>query len=478
MAEMGEPLDWIHFKVEGEIEFTALIYVPKVLPYMAMMQQMNKSKAKTSSIKLFVRRVLISDSFEGLLPKYFSFIKGIVDSDDLPLNVSRETLQNEKAIKVIRKQLVKKIIDRMSKFSKQDIDDEYLEEEENMTDEQLAELDKKIENRKKEMADLYEQFWQQNGQNIKQGMVEDKSNSKGLAKIALWRTTYQGSSKFTLLDKYIERKKANQTEIFYLGGESMDEMMQNPVLKGLIAKGFEVILCPDPIDEYSLKQLEKYDEIKLTNISMSGFQVPTDDKEKQIEKKLTQYYEPLTKWIKDILKEDVDSVQVKQHDQENPMVILSTEKGYSAHMQNILKYQSQMSEEERKLQLGSQKKIVVINPYHPFIKELLDRVQSGADKSTEDNLRVIYNSSLIKAGFDLNDQNQFQKILKNLLSDQMGIPRNKSTVELDIDLTTESQPEESVKAATEEEAPAEQQENIEEFVESFDESQETKINND
>jgi heat shock protein beta len=152
-SDFGEPLDWIHFKVEGEIEFTALIYIPKVLPYMAMMKQFNpKGKNKNNAaIKLFVRRVLISDNFDGLLPKYFSFIKGIVDSDDLPLNVSRETLQNEKAIKVIKKQVVKKIIDRLTKYSKQDIDDEYLEEEENMSDEQLAELDKKIEKRKKEM---------------------------------------------------------------------------------------------------------------------------------------------------------------------------------------------------------------------------------------------------------------------------------------------------------------------------------------
>ncbi len=187
----------------------------------------------------------------------------------------------------------------------------------------------------------------------------------------------------------------------------MEEIQQNPVLKGLVSKGFEVILCPDPIDEYSLKQLEKYDEIKLTNISQSGFQVPIDEKEKQIEKKLTQYYEPLAKWIKDVLKEDVESVQVKQYDQENPMVILSTDKGYSAHMQNIMKYQSQMSEEEKKMQLGQQKKIVVVNPYHPFIKELLDRVKGGADKDSEDNLKVIYNSALIKAGFDVKDQSQF-----------------------------------------------------------------------
>ena len=201
-----------------------------------------------------------------------------------------------------------------------------------MTDEQLAELDKKIEKRKKEMSELYEQFWQQNGANIKQGMVEDKSNSKGLAKISLWRTTYQGSSKYTLLDKYIERKKSNQTEIYYLGGQSIEEIMQNPVLKGLVSKGFEVILCPEPIDEYSLKQLEKYDEIKLTNISMAGFQIPVDEKEKQIEKKLAQYYEPLTKWIKDVFKDEVESVQVKLYDQENPIVILSGDKGYSAHM--------------------------------------------------------------------------------------------------------------------------------------------------
>lgn len=269
-SDYSEPLDKIHFKVEGEIEFTSLLYIPKVMPYAYMMRQMNNEKEK-ASLKLFVRRVLISDEFKELLPSYLNFIKGVVDSDDLPLNVSRETLQQEKTLKIIKKKLIKKIIDKLTSISKGQVEEENLEDEENMTDAQLDELDKKMEQKKKDLLALYDSFWKQNGQNIKLGMIEDKDNRKALSKISKWRSTKDKGEKFYSFDEYLERKKPNQTQIYFLGGEDVKLMLETPILKGLVAKGYEVILCSEPLDEYVLRELEKYEEISLVNIGQAGF---------------------------------------------------------------------------------------------------------------------------------------------------------------------------------------------------------------
>lgn len=250
------------------------------------------------------------------------------------------------------------------------MEEENLEDEENMTDAELDELDKKMEKKKKELIELYDQFWKQNGYNIKLGLVEDKENRKALSKISRWRSTKDRGEKFYSLDDYLEKKKENQTQIYYMGGDDLKAMLESPILKGLVTKGYEVVLCPEPLDEYVLKELDKYEEIQLTNIGQSGFKVPQEESEIQMEKRVSNYYQPLIKWIKEVLKEEVDNVNVKVYNEEDPIIVVASDKGYSAHMQNLLKYQSQLSEEERKMQLQGQKKTLIINPYHPFIKEL------------------------------------------------------------------------------------------------------------
>lgn len=171
-------------------------------------------------------------------------------------------------------------------------------------------------------------------------MVEDKDNRKALSKISRWRSTKDKGEKYYSFDEYLERKKPNQTQIYYIGGDDIKTMLETPILKGLVSKGYEVVLCSEPLDEYVLKELDKYEEVQLTNIGQSGFQIPQDDKEVQMEKRINTYYESLTKWVKDVLKEDVDAVSVKLYNEDDPIVVVSSDKGYSAHMQNLLKYQS------------------------------------------------------------------------------------------------------------------------------------------
>lgn len=230
-------------------------------------------------MKLYVRRVLISDDFKDLLPRHLSFIKGIVDSDDLPLNVSRETLQQMRILKTIKKKLTKKIIEKLNKYSTQDIEDEYEEEEENLTDAELDELDKKIEKRKQEMKDSYNRFWGEFGKSIKVGIVEDVSNRKSLAEISRWYSTFNNTDTLISFDDYISRKKENQTEIFYIGGENKKKMKESPVLRGLIENGYEALLLDDAIDEYTIHTLEKYKDFSLVNIGKSGFKLPQNEEE-------------------------------------------------------------------------------------------------------------------------------------------------------------------------------------------------------
>jgi heat shock protein beta len=230
-------------------------------------------------LKLYVRRVLISDDFKDLLPRHLSFIKGIVDSDDLPLNVSRETLQQMRILKTIKKKLTKKIIEKLNKYSTQDIEDEYEEEEENLTDAELDELDKKIEKRKQEMKDSYNRFWGEFGKSIKVGIVEDVSNRKSLAEISRWYSTFNNTDTLISFDDYISRKKENQTEIFYIGGENKKKMKESPVLRGLIENGYEALLLDDAIDEYTIHTLEKYKDFSLVNIGKSGFKLPQNEEE-------------------------------------------------------------------------------------------------------------------------------------------------------------------------------------------------------
>lgn len=246
--DSNDPMAHTHFSAEGEIDFKAILYMPKEAPYDLFENYYGKSAA----LKLYVRRVLITEEFEDLMPRYLNFIKGIVDSDDLPLNVSREQLQQMKMIKVMSKKLVRKSIEMIRALAEEGEEDDDEEEEGeggDDADNEGKDVEDKEEEGEDDGEDKYETFWKNFGKNIKLGVIEDASNRNKLAKLLRFYSTEDPES-LTSLDDYISRMKPDQDTILYLPGDSQEQILKSPILKKYVSRGYEVLLLADPIDEF------------------------------------------------------------------------------------------------------------------------------------------------------------------------------------------------------------------------------------
>jgi heat shock protein beta len=423
-----DPMSWMHFRAEGEIEFTALLYIPKNAP-MDFMEPEKDEKA--SNMKLYVRRVLISENFKDLLPKYLSFVKGVVDSDDLPLNVSRESLQQMRTIKTIKKKLTKKVLDRLEKYAKEKIDEEKVDESQDMSEAEKAELKERNEKKRKETREMYDKFWKEFGRSIKLGIVEDVANRNKLAE--LLRVYSTNGDSLISLEEYLNRAKSGQKDIFYLGGENRQHMKNSPLVKGIAKRGYEVLLLDDAIDEYCIQTLAKYKEKNLVNIAKSGFELPLDDDEKDKVQKLKRYYQPLTDWLQKVLAESVQKISVSTNLVNDPMVVLSSEYGYSANFEKIAKAQAAAYKDERLNMFENMKRNVEINPYHPFIKELLDRVKSNPDSETEESVKLMFEIAMLNSGYNVKDPAKFTERFYRVMGDSLGLSRDVDTVSIDLE---------------------------------------------
>merc|ERR1712137_1368185 len=255
-----EPLAQTHFNAEGEIDFKSILYVPKKAP----MDMMDNYWTKKSEVKLYVRRVLVAEKFEELLPRYLNFVRGVVDSDDLPLNVSREQLQQNKIMKVISKKLVRKVLELMKKLAKEEEsgdDDEKDEEEEGEKKEEEKE-------EKKDKADedgTWSKFWKEFNKNLKMGCYEDDSNRSKLSKLLRFATT-KSDGKDISLDKYLDRMQESQESIYYMSGDSMEVMKKAPALQIFKKKDLEVLMLSDHLDEPCIQKLADYEGKKFVSI--------------------------------------------------------------------------------------------------------------------------------------------------------------------------------------------------------------------
>lgn len=389
--DYDDPSTHIHFRGEGEVEFTSVLFVPRRAPR-DMLQEDSKQV-----LKLYVRRVLISDSFDELLPRYLKFIRGIVDSDDIPLNVSRENLQQVKMIRAIQRKLVKKVLDMIKKMATaaENVDKESQPDEE-MTDNEKEEYNKKKEERKKELKERYEKFFAEFGKMLKLGIIEDSGNRGKLAKLLRFYSTHN-KDQLISLDDYIDRSKKLQDSIYYFAGEERDLMMQSPLIQGLLKRGYEVLLLDDNIDEYCLSHLNEYEKKKLVNVAKTGFKFPGEDDEKEKLKKLKKMYQPLTSWLADKYKDVIERAEVSLRLVNDPMLIAASEHGYSGTMEKIARAQAQ-AKKDRPNHFYSMKKVLEVNPYHPFIRELLDRVKTSVDSDTEESTKLMLDVALLNSG--------------------------------------------------------------------------------
>merc|ERR1712060_757740 len=345
------------------------------LPKKAPMDMMDNYWTKKSEVKLFVRRVLVAEKFEELLPRYLNFVRGVVDSDDLPLNVSRERLQQNKIMKVISKKLVRKVLELMKKLAKEE---ESGDDDEEKEDEEEGEK-KEEQEEKKDASDedgTWSKFWKEFNKNLKMGCYEDDSNRSKLSKLLRFTTT-KSEGKQISLDKYLDRMQETQESIYYMSGDSMEIMQKAPNMQVFKKKDLEVLMLSDHLDEPCLQKLADYEGKKFVSIQKADVKLDETEDEKKRFTKLKDMYKPLTDWWKEKLTDltekgamkdagvKIEKVEVSKRLTESPVVVVTSQFGYSAQQEKVMKAQAFQNKDQ--LSMMSGRKTLEINPNHPVI---------------------------------------------------------------------------------------------------------------
>merc|ERR1711966_480058 len=463
-----DPLAYTHFNAEGEIEFKSILFLPKKAPF----DMMDNYHTKKSEVKLYVRRVLVAEKFEELLPRYLNFVRGIVDSDDLPLNVSREQLQQNKIMKVISKKLVRKVLELMKKLAKEEESgDDEDEEKEDGDDESKDESEEKEEKKDKtDEESTWAKFYKEFNKNLRMGCYEDDSNRSKLSKLLRFVST-KSDDKDISLDKYLDRMQESQESIYYMSGDNMEVMKKAPALQVFKKKDIEVLMLSDHLDEPCIQKLADYEGKKFVSIQKADVKLDETDADKKRFTKLKDMYKPLTDWWKESLTDltekgamkdagiKIEKVELSKRLTESPVVVVTSQFGHSAQQEKIMKAQAFQNKDQISQMSG--RKTLEVNANHPVIVDLLSKIKADkSDAAALDSAQVLFQTALIESGFEIADPSALVNRVYRLMSKELGVDPDAPIKEVEVPEEEEEEAEEEEAAESDEAADKEEKEEM------------------
>merc|ERR1712078_925376 len=441
-----------------------ILFLPKKAPF----DMMDNYWTKKSEVKLYVRRVLVAEKFEELLPRYLNFVRGVVDSDDLPLNVSREQLQQNKIMKVISKKFVRKVLELMKKLAKEE--DSGDDDDEDKDDEDGEEKEEKKDEEKKDKKDeesTWAKFYKEFNKNLKMGCYEDDSNRSKISKLLRFVST-KSEEKDISLDKYLDRMQESQESIYYMSGDNMEVMKKAPALQVFKKKDIEVLMLSDHLDEPCIQKLADYEGKKFVSIQKADVKLDESEEEKKKFSKLKDMYKPLTDWWKDKLTDftekgamkdagvKIEKVELSKRLTDSPVVVVTSQFGYSAQQEKIMKAQAFQNKDQIGMMSG--RKTLEVNANHPVIVDLLSKIKADKeDAAALDTAQVLFQTALIESGYEIGDPSALVTRVYRLMSKELGVDPDAPLKEVEIPDEEEAE-EESEEESKEEDGDAEEEE--------------------